>query len=150
MPRKVRTHMTTDDSSDSLDQMSSLAPRSISRQAFARRLYQLMLKRGWNQSELGRQAGLPRDRISTYVRGAVLPTPQSLAALARAFNMSPHDLLPDHVESAIDADNPAFEMKVSPNDPSVAWLRVNRLVTLKTAVAVAELLEADNAASNRG
>jgi len=150
MPRKVRTHMTTDDSSDSLEKLSQLAPHSISRQAFARRLYQLMLKRGWNQSELGRQSGLPRDRISTYIRGKTTPTPQNVEALAKALNIAPQDLLPDHVESAIDADNPAFEMKISPNDQSVAWLRVNRLVSVKTAVKVAELLEADDASPNRG
>lgn len=143
MPRKVRTHMTGDDRSDE-EVEGALIPRALSRQAFGRRLYQLMLARDWNQSELARQAGLGRDAVSTYIRGKVLPTPQSLRALARALEVDVSSLLPNHTESAIDEDTPAFEMKVSPNGPSVAWLRVNRLVSLKTAVKIAEMLEADD------
>lgn len=53
--------------------------------------------------------------------------------------------MPNHVESAIDNDMPALEMKVSPNSPNIAWLRVNRLVTIQTALKIAALLEEDDA-----
>lgn len=121
----------------------NLAPKHLTRQQFGRRLYQLMLARGWNQSELARQAGLPRDSISTYVRGVALPTPKSLQALSQALDMLASELLPNAVESAVDEDHPSFEIRVSPSAPSTAWLRVNRLVTLSTATKIAELIEAD-------
>lgn len=144
MTNKVRTHIR-----DAATE-NSLSPKHLTKQEFGRRLYNLMLKKGWHQSELARRADLPRDSISVYVRGRSLPTPQSLKALADALGVSPDELLPNHVESAIDADNPAFEMKVSPNAPDVAWMRVNRLVTVKTALKIMELLESDDAANRNG
>lgn len=122
---------------------SGLAPKHLTKQAFGRRLYQLMLSRGWNQSELARQANLPRDSISTYVRGVALPTPKSLRALADALGMQATDLLPNAVENAIDDDFPSVEMRVSPAAPNAAWVRINRLVSLSTAVKVIELIEGD-------
>lgn len=141
MPRAVRTHV--GDVSDSPSMQ--LTPKHLTKQEFGKRLYRLMTGKGWNQSELARRADLNRDAISTYVRGRVLPTPVSLQALAKALGVAPDELLPNHVESAIDADQPAFEMKVSPSAPNMAWLRVNRLVSVATAVKVAELLQDDDA-----
>ena len=112
-------------------------------------IYQMMLQRGWNQSELARQANLPRDSISTYVRGMAFPTPKSLQALAEALGVSVPDILPNAIESAIDEDHPSFEIKVSPSAPSVAWLRMNRLVSLSTATKIAELVESDHVGAVR-
>lgn len=119
------------------------APRRLTKQQFGRRLYQLMLARGWNQSELARQSDLPRDSISTYVRGVALPTPKSLKSLADALDMKMSDLLPDAVEAAVDEDFPSLEIKVSPSAPNTAWLRVNRLVSLTTATRIIDLIESD-------
>jgi transcriptional regulator with XRE-family HTH domain len=121
----------------------TLQPKHLTKQEFGKRLYRLMLGKGWSQSELARQAGLPRDAISVYIRGKSLPTAVNLAALAKTFGVQEYELLPNHAESAIDEDNPAFEMKVSPSAPNVAWVRVNRMVSLSTAVKIAELLEND-------
>ncbi|MGF7007185.1 helix-turn-helix domain-containing protein [Aminobacter sp. BE322] len=140
MPREVRTHIVEDIMSG-----QGLAPKSLVKQEFGKRLYALMLAKGWNQSELARQSELPRDSISVYVRGKSLPTPLSLQKLSAALGVEPEEILPNHVESAIDADIPAIEMKVSPNAPDVAWLRVNRLVTTATALEIMKLLQADNA-----
>lgn len=120
-----------------------MVTQHLTKQEFGRRLYSLMLARGWNQSELARQAGLPRDSISTYIRGRSLPTPKSLQALAEALGMRPADVLPNATESAIDEDNPALEMRVSTSAPNAAWLRVNRLVSLSTASKVIELINQD-------
>lgn len=141
MTRKHRTHIVD----TTPDQHGQLAPKHLTRQAFARRLYRLMLARGWNQSELARRADLPRDSVSTYIRAKVLPTPQSTQRLASALGVVPEELMPNHVESAIDEDTPSLEMKVSVNAPSKAWLRVNRLVSLATAARVIDLIEAENA-----
>lgn len=126
-----------------------LMPKHLTKQQFGRRLYQLMLARGWNQSELARQAGLPRDSISTYVRGVALPTPKSLQALAVALGVPAGEVLPNAIEAAVDEDHPSFEMKVSPSAPNMAWLRVNRLVSLSTATKIAELIEADHVGAAR-
>jgi transcriptional regulator with XRE-family HTH domain len=142
MVSKHRTH-----TPDSLSDFSQpLAPKHLTKQEFAKRLYRLMLKRGWNQSELARRADLPRDSVSTYIRAKVMPTPQSAERLASALGVTPEELLPNYVESAIEEDTPSLEMKVSVNAPSKAWLRVNRLVSLATAARVIDLIEAENAA----
>lgn len=141
MPRKCRFHI------DELPE-GGMLPKHLTKQEFGRRLYTLMIGRGWNQSELARQADLPRDSISTYVRGRTLPTPKSLQALAKALDMTPADLLPNAVESAVDEDMPSIEMRVSTSAPGAAWLRVNRLVSLQTAAEVIRIIEADRAASH--
>ena len=121
-------------------------PQRLTKQEFGRRVYRLMLDRGWNQSELARQADLPRDSISVYVRGVSLPTPGSLEKLAKAFDMDPAELLPNHTELGMGADPPSLELRVNAGDPSNAWLCVNRLVTMRTATKIVQLLEADDAA----
>lgn len=139
---KQRTHITDNLPANST---SPLAPKHLTKQEFAKRLYRLMLQRGWNQSELARRADLPRDSVSTYIRAKVMPTPQSAERLARALGVTPEELMPNHVESAIEEDAPSLEMKVSVNAPQKAWLRVNRLVSLSTAAKVIALIEAEDA-----
>lgn len=132
-----------------IDEMpeSGLAPKHLTKQEFGRRLYRLMIGKGWNQSELARKADLPRDSISTYIRGRTLPTPKSLAALADALDMKPADLLPNSLESAIETDHPTLEVRVSDAAPDKAWLRVNRLVSATTALKVMELINEDRRAA---
>src|ERR1043165_6798156 len=79
MPRKVRTHVGIGDMPS-----SGLTPNHLTKQEFAKRVYNLMLNKGWHQSELARQAGLTRDSISTYINGKVFPTPSKLGKLAKA------------------------------------------------------------------
>jgi transcriptional regulator with XRE-family HTH domain len=139
MAYRTRTHLNGDDMTP-----LGLVPKHLSKQAFAKRLYNLMIAKGWNQSELARRAGLQRDRISTYIRGQTLPTPQNVKAIADALGITPEELLPNHTEAAIEEDTPSLEMRVSTNDPSKAWLRVNRLVTTKTAAEVVTILNNDD------
>jgi transcriptional regulator with XRE-family HTH domain len=139
MPRKVRSHIAL-----KADPPVSLTPKHLSRQEFARRLYRLMIGKGWHQSELARRAGVPRDAISTYVRGTAMPTPTNLEKIAKALGVTAEELLPNIIESAIDEDNPSIDLKVSPGAPNTAWLRVNRLVSLTTGAKIIELLEEDN------
>jgi transcriptional regulator with XRE-family HTH domain len=129
---------------------SRLTPKHLAKEEFGRRLYRLMLERGWNQSETGRRAGLARDKISVYVTGKALPTPANAKALADTFGISLDELLPNMAEAAIDSDNPSFEMKVSVGAPNTAWLRVNRLVSMATAVKIAELLQHDEVLNRAG
>lgn len=139
MARKVRTHLTTDTAAD-----TSLTPKHLTKQEFGKRLHKMMLARGWHQSELARRADLPRDSISVYVRGRSLPTPTSLKSLAGALGVSAEELLPNQMEGAIDEDTPSLEIRVSTNSSDVAWIRLNRAVSVRTALKIAELLENDN------
>lgn len=137
MAKNVRTHI--GDSQTDPD----LRPKHLTKQEFGKRLYKLMVAKGWHQSELARRADIARDSISTYVRGVSLPEPDNLDRLAKALDVDPVSLLPNHIEAAIDNDIPSMEIKVSSSDPTVAWLRVNRLVSTATCLKVVELLGAD-------
>lgn len=137
MTRKIRHHL------DSGTAPEKLTPKHLTKQEFGRRVYRLMLAKGWNQSELARQADLQRDSVSVYVRGKSLPTSQNLQKLAAALDVEPDELLPNYVESAVDEDNPSLEMRVSPARPTEAWLRVNRLVLVSTAAEVIRILNDD-------
>lgn len=119
---------------------------------FGRRLQARMIQLGWNQSELSRRAtaylpkpakgqvqghALGRDRISSYIRGKYLPRPEALEAIAKALQCKPADLLPEGGVPSI-AEGPLMEMK-SIDGKRVA-IRLNRVVSTKTASKIMELL----------
>ena len=54
--------------------------------------------------------------------------------MAAVLGVTPEELLPD--------ENPAFEMKV--RSSGLAWVRVNRQVSLRTALKIAEIVEGDS------
>ena len=122
-------------------------PAHLTKQEFGRRVYKMMTEKGWNQSELARQANLTRDAVSTYVNGRSLPDPRNAKKLADALGVTLEALLPNIAESAIDRDPPSMELKVSALNPKVAWLRVNRLVETENAMKIMSILGDDNAAS---
>ena len=138
MARRVRTYLDGDAQTD-----EAMRPKHLTKQEFGKKLYRLMISKGWNQSELARQAGVTRDAVSTYVRGVSLPEPSNLERLAKALGTEAGELLPNHMETAIDNDVPSLELKVSSMDPRVAWLRINRLVSTATCMKVVELLSGD-------
>lgn len=140
MARTTRTHLPPVKSAK-----SPLIPKHLAKDEFARRLYKLMIDRGWRQSDLARAANLKRNSISVYLRGASLPNPENTKALAKAFDMKPEELLPNYTESSIERDNPEIDFRVSPADPKKAWLRINRLVHTSTAIKIMALLDDDDA-----
>ena len=125
---------------------TSLAPKMLTKQEFGRRVYELMIKKDWNQSDLARHANLGRDSISTYVRGKALPDPRNLQRLAKALGVEASALLPNTMESAIDAEHPAFEIKMAHGDPGKVWLKVNRMVMAPTATKIFDLIQKDDEA----
>ena len=137
MVRSERTYVPADNA------VTETTAKYLTKQQFAKRLYQLMLGKGWRQSELARRASLPRDSVSVYIRGKSLPTSRNLQKLAQALGVTTEELLPNYTEHAMDEDHPAFEMRVSSSRPNKAWLRINRLVSLSTATTIAKLLESD-------
>lgn len=140
MPRKDRTHILSD-AAPSGDDLST--PKFLTKEEFGRRLYKLMIGKGWRQSELARRADLPRDSISSYVRGRTYPTPKSVEKLAAALGVEPERVLPNMNHNAILEDRPSFELKVSPGDPSKAWLKIDRQVSFTVGTKIAAMLEED-------
>lgn len=132
-----------------------LRPDKAMKQAFARKLYQLNLKKGWNQSDLAREASnaaergvlVSRDNVSTYMRGSSLPSEPKLKALAAALGVEPVDLVPTFIPAAdgprfgFADDMPAFEMTVDKDGGVV--VRMNRRVSMGTATKIAGLLGED-------
>lgn len=120
-------------------------PANPQLEAFGRRLYALMLAKGWRQSELARRADLPRDSVSTYIRGLVTPTPQSLKKLAQALGTTENDLWPGYPDNNAVVSNAAIvEMSIDPNNPTMGWLRINRLTRVSTALKILSLLRDDD------
>lgn len=137
--KRQRPHLIGGDSSTP----NRLKPAHMTLKDFATTLYRLMQAKGWWPAELARQADLPRDSISGYLNAKREPSRRSLDKLAAVFDVRPEELYPNVMESAIEEDNPSFEMKVSASDPTMAWMRVNRAVSFATAVKIGELLNAD-------
>lgn len=136
--RKTRNHL-EGPSTDNGD----MTPVHISKQEFGRRVQRAMYAKGWHPSELARQANVRRDAVSTYIRGVYYPSPTNLHKIAKALGVDPEALLPNYAEQAIADAHPSIDLKVSPQRPSEAWLKVDRRVSLKTALAVTQLLNDD-------
>lgn len=114
---------------------------------FARRLQGAMIDKGWNQSDLARQAAkhMPnknfgRDNVSKYLKGSSMPNPLRLAALSKALGAEPEALMPSvrgRLDAAMDAGTP-FEMRAEGRN--TAWVRVNQRVPLDVAMKIMNLL----------
>ena len=115
-----------------------------SKASFGSKLRELMESHGWNQSELARRANLPRDSISTYIRGRTVPSRRSIVALASAFGVEAHELgISDNRRQTTDP-SPLLEVKVLQSSPTKANVRVDCVVTLATATKIIELIEKDS------
>ena len=123
-------------------------PKHLTKQEFARRLKALLIHKEWSQSDLARRAGLTRDAVSTYCRGASFPTEKNLEKLSKALDVPSEQLLPNKVEMSIDYDTPSMSMKESASYPGKTWLQINRLVRTKTALKVMMLMDEDDAGSS--
>lgn len=55
------------------------------------------LRRGWNQTQLGRRARLSQQSISFIETGRLIPTSDELARLAHAFGLTAAALIRPHV-----------------------------------------------------
>ena len=127
-------------SSQSATPIADNTPSEITKQEFGRRLYNKILERGWNQSELARRASIGRDAVSTYVRGRSFPEPVTLKKICSALDVEPSELLPNITKSAIEKDAPAFSLNQSPGDPSRMWMKVNQAVTPSQATRIMAIL----------
>lgn len=120
-------------------------PRDAALVEFSKRLQTAVAEKGWNASELARQASLhmpggkmPRDNVSNYLRARSLPGPVRLHALCQALHCKPDELLPSRGIPAAGQDNPPVDLRAM-SDGKV-WLRINQAVGWEQAIKVIELL----------
>jgi transcriptional regulator with XRE-family HTH domain len=83
---------------------SRVGPRDIAKQELSRRLQAALDAKGWNQSDLAREAAkhtrdkqFHRGNVSVYVNGTSMPRREHLMAMAKALGKTPEDLLPPYL-----------------------------------------------------
>lgn len=104
---------------------------------FGLRLKERLRAKNWNQSDLARACKMGRDSISTYVNGAVRPTPKNLAKIANALGCTPADLLPEYTVPV--SDEPVMEMTQLPDGKM--RVKIIQAVDLSTAIEIFNLLK---------
>ena len=125
------------------------APAEAIRQDFASRLQEHMNRKGWNQSEVARQAGLHmpsgkmgRDVVSGYLRGRNLPGPPRLQTLSKALGVSREELLPHgRLPMASGTNAPALDVRAAGG--GTAYIQVNQTVRMETALKIQQALFED-------
>lgn len=139
----------------SKEPLAADATRSAVAAEFAKRVQHRMVMKGWNQSELARQASIHlaektgkrktmgRDSVSHYIRGENLPTPAHLHALARALGCEPFDLLPSVGMPSVDTKRPS--LRVDTLESGRAHIVMDRVVSLATALKIQQAIMEDDA-----
>lgn len=115
--------------------------RVLTRAEFGKRLYSLMLKKGWNQSEMARRVGIGRDSISQYVRGRSIPSPANLDKLATILGIEKDVLFPNYDAQTNAIEAATVEIKSIDSDAEHMWLRVNMKVPAEKALEVLKILK---------
>ena len=142
MSKDTRTHLSpvpTGDAATGTDNRDE-APKELTKQEFARKLYHLIMDKGWNQSELARRSGVGRDAVSTYIRARSYPEPKTLLKLSKALGVKPEELLPNQMASAVERDEPALSIQESAGHPDKCWMKLNRLVTSDQALRIMQVV----------
>lgn len=114
--------------------------REMAKQEFGRRLLSIMQEKGWNQSELARQADMGRDNISCYVRGRSLPDPKSLKKISDALGIPPSELLPYGIIQSAESEIPAMEIRQLSGHPDKVLVRLNKMLDLRQAAAIFDIV----------
>lgn len=125
---------------------NQLTPSEIGKQEFGRRLHDLILQRGWNQSEFAREVEritgekIGRDSVSTYVNGRTYPTPKMLKMICDTLGVTREELLPNSVISAMEAETPSMQLTQVSGHPDKVMLRINRLVPIEIGAEVIRMI----------
>lgn len=122
------------------DEGVDLSIKSLSKQEFGKRLWALIVRKGWSQSDLSRASGIGRDSISNYIRGKTIPTAQAVYKLAESLGVQPEEILPNLIEQAVDDEVPALEIREAHGTPGKAWIRMNRMVTMDQASRILSIV----------
>lgn len=117
-----------------------VSPKDLTKEEFGQRLYQRLISKGWNQSDLAKHAGISRDAVSTYVRGASFPSDDNLAKLATALGIPQNELLPNANSEVPPHDGSELEFKVCPTNPDLTYVRFKRLLPTDLALQIFHLI----------
>lgn len=131
------------------DTNASFAHKTVLKREFGIRLRQILVQKGMSQTELARAAAkhtpdrsFGRDLISSYISGRYIPNPINLAAMAKALDVTPDELLPQSNNLPRRGEStPPLDLRVLGDDR--ASLRVNQVVSLSVALKVAQLINDD-------
>lgn len=114
---------------------------------FARRLESFMVKKGWNQSELARQAALHmpdgklgRDNISSYCGARSFPGPIILNALCQALSCEPEELIPTKGDTLPRPSEAELDIRSTPDGEAV--VHINRKLPWSKATKILEIIHA--------
>lgn len=119
-----------------------LSPREMVRKEFASRLQRVLRQKNWKQIDLARAAKIGRDSVNSYIRGRMLPSADKLEKIAKALRMEVQELMPSHVETLAERDNPPLEIRQSSDGSGKVWIKVNQQVTLDQASKIFDVLKA--------
>jgi transcriptional regulator with XRE-family HTH domain len=118
------------------------------KQELARALNAALLERDWNQSDLARKSGLPRELISAYCTRKSMPTPLSLNKIVKALGFKTvEEFLPEISAVVADDENPALDIRQIAGQPDKVWLRINQMVSFSTVTQIVAILNADKIAA---
>jgi transcriptional regulator with XRE-family HTH domain len=116
--------------------------KATAKAIFKKQIYEYILERGWNNSDMARASGLSRDDIHRYVKGISFPSETKLRALAKTMKMEPEELLPNFVPSLPSSELSPASLVTRPD--GVTWLTVNKSVSPQVGTAVMNLLYEDD------
>lgn len=135
---------------DHTNQVRTLA---ATRAEFARKLQAELSANGWSQADLveraktvaeSEKAALQAYDVSNYIRGRSLPRPEKLATIARLFRTTPEALLPNRGVAPSRSSSP---MEMRQGEDGNVWLRLERVVSYPTALAIMKLLADEDGAT---
>ena len=114
--------------------------RQARRDAFAERLKNQLLIRGWSQAEFAKIGDFTADNVSSWCTGRVFPTTQNLDAISDVLDIPVNDLVGVSIPENVLGVSAPFSLQVLPNDPSQADVRVNCRLPLTVANQISELI----------
>lgn len=125
---------------------SAVGTRGTALAEFGRRVQSYMADKGWNQSELGRQATLHmpgredfgRYNVSLYIQGRQFPGPVRLRALCKALGVTPTQLVPSAATLSVDDKEKPLSFQTM--EDGRVWLQVNQSTSMDAAMKIIALL----------
>ena len=137
----------------------AIAAREAERAEFSRRLRLHMNRVGWTNAEMARQATahlltpalgkrrriIGRDSVGSWVEGNTMPGPDYLAAAAAALGIERAELVPEKDEDPTKRRFPSMAM--NSEGKGYAWLRINRRVTMDTALKIISMIDSEDESS---
>ena len=128
----------------------------IDSEDFSKRLWNILNEKNMSQTELakrvwnekrtdanGYESWKGRDLISSYIRGRSQPSPQVLKRIADVLHVTPESLIPSTAAKIVEREPPALQINMVAGHADKCLLKVNKLVSLQTALKVGQLIEAD-------